>query len=421
MKKDKLASSDGLKDEDIELQRELLGFTEVNRGREFHSTLSSDAIRNFALSIGDDNPLFIDEDYAQGTRWGSVIAPSIMTAIVNKPLIGKRIPKEVKAKTRGLFKNCQTFMSGGTWHWYRPMYPGDTIYSFEGEESVEEKPSEFGGRTVHITRRYVKFNQRAEVVGVYRALRIIAERKKARDKGKYTDIEIANYDAERAAEIDQKYLAEKPRGSDVLWWEDVQQNESVSVIQKGPLTVTDIILTHCAGYGLAPYRMLASSRIAAKDRVKMPALYSENQQGFPDTGARVHWDSDAAKLVGNPQAYDWGLLREFWLYHVLSDWIGDDGFVVSMRDEIRKFNYLGDLQTLSGKVMSKRQDGAQNLVDVSIVATNQRGEETALADATIALASKQSGPVVLPEVPADLAQQAVEFMAEHNRLRQHHD
>lgn len=404
-------------DEDIERQQAVVGYDEPNRTQEFHATLSTDAIRNFALSIGDDNPLFTDPDYAEGTRWGSVIAPPIMTAITNKPLLGDRIPKEVRAQARGLFKGTQTFMSGGTWHWYRPIYPGDTLYSFEGEESATEKVSEFGGRTVHIVRRYVKFNQRGEIVAVYRLLRIMAERKAAREKGKYKAIESAHYSKEEVRALDEEYLQEAPRGSKPRYWEDVQEGEAVTPLLKGPLTTTDVFLAHCAGYGFAPYRMLAASRVAAKDRQVLKTMYSRNVHGAFDTEARVHWDRDLAQKVGNPEAYDWGLQREFWLHHALTDWAGDDGFVVKQHDELRKFNYMGDLQRIAGTVTAKYQEGLQHCVDVRIACTNQRGEETAFAEATIALPSRDGVPALLPAPPADLQAKAYAYLAEHQRRR----
>ena len=92
-----------LTDEDIAAQQAMNGLEEVNTDREFHATLGTDAIRNFAVSIGDDNPLHTDPDYAAGTRWGGVIAPSIMTAITNEPLRGDRLPKDLLKKARGLF------------------------------------------------------------------------------------------------------------------------------------------------------------------------------------------------------------------------------------------------------------------------------------------------------------------------------
>lgn len=402
-------------DEDIAAQEEAIGLYEPSRHREFLSTLSEDSIRNFALSVGDDNPLYTDVAHARRSRWGDLIAPNIMTAIVNEPLVGDRIPKEVRARTRGLFKGCQTFMSGGGWTWYRPMYPGDTIYSFEGEESMEVKESEFGGRTVHIIRRYVKFNQRGDVVGVYRALRIMAERKSAREKGKYADIEAAEWTRDEIEAIDERYLTERARGAETRFVDDVSVGDTFGPVQKGPLTMTDMILTHCAGYGFAPLRMLATSRVAAKDRSKMPMMYSQNQQGVFDTEARVHWDGDLARKVGNPQAYDWGLLREFWLHHAITDFAGDDGFVIEQHDEIRKFNYHGDLQTLTGTVEAVREEAGRHLVDVRVAAVNQREEETAFATATVALPSRDGGPVVIPEAPDELRSMATGFLAEHHR------
>lgn len=410
-------ASAGITDEDIAKQKEVVGLFEPNTTQEFHATLSADAIRNFALGIGDDNPLFIDEDYAKATRWGGVIAPSIIMAVTNRPLLGDRIPKDKRDLVKGLFKGCQIFMSGGTWNWYRPIYPGDTVYSFEGEESVEEKKSEFGGRTVHIIRQYVKFNQRGEIIGIYRALRIIAERDTARKKGKYASLEAASYTKDEAQAIDAAYLAEAARSSAPRYWEDVQVGDEFMPLLKGPLTMTEVILAHCAGYGFAPYRMLAASRVAAKDRQVMRGMYSRNDQGVYDTEARVHWDRELAKKVGNPEAYDWGLQREFWLHHALTDWAGDDGFVLRQRDEVRKFNYMGDLQTLGGRVVRHYEEAGQALVDVEVVATNQRGEKTAFADATIALPSRNGAPVLLPAPPADLQAKAYAMLAEHNRRK----
>ena len=50
--------------------------------------------------------------------------------------------------TKGLFRGIHVFVSGGTWDFYRHVYPGDRLYSFSGLESVEAKDSEFAGRSV---------------------------------------------------------------------------------------------------------------------------------------------------------------------------------------------------------------------------------------------------------------------------------
>src|SRR5213592_1669078 len=43
--------------------------------RPWRTEATRDAIYHLALAIGDLNPLYVDEDYAQNTRWGTLLAP----------------------------------------------------------------------------------------------------------------------------------------------------------------------------------------------------------------------------------------------------------------------------------------------------------------------------------------------------------
>ena len=114
-------------------------------------------------------------------------------------------------------------------------------------------------------------------------------------------------------------------------------------------------------------------------------------------------------------AYDYGVMRESYLWHYLNDWAGDDGIITHVHDEIRKFNYMGDVQTITGEVTGKREEGGQNLVDVKVIFTNQRGDETVRATATIAL-PKKGGIAMYPEVPRELAEEAALMMQRHWEL-----
>ncbi|MFL0413686.1 MULTISPECIES: FAS1-like dehydratase domain-containing protein [Sphingomonas] len=402
-------------DEDIERQRALLGFDQAASTREYIQTATEDNIRNFAHGCGDDNPLFCDPDYARGTRWGGVIAPGMMVAQINAPMKGDPVPDEIKRLRKSLFKGIHVFVSGSTWDFYRPVRPGDTIYSFNGEESCEVKQSEFAGRSVITVRRDVKVNQRGEVVAVYRILRVLTERKTAAKKGKYSAIEPQTYSDDDIAAIDAVYANEQVLGSGKRWFEDVAAGDAIGTMAKGPLTVTDVICFHAGGYGFVPYAPTVG-RLAYKNRTRIPAFYIKNEQGIPDVAQRLHWDAKWAQAIGNPMAYDYGVMRENYLFHFLSDWAGDDGIVTHVHDEIRKFNYMGDVQTITGQVLSKRQEGGRNLVDVAVKFENQRGEETVRGTATIALPSKDKPYPLYPEVPADLAEKAALMMARHWQL-----
>lgn len=405
-----------IRDEDIDRHRKLIGFSEPNRTQEYVQTATEDNIRSYALGTGDDNPLFCNPAYARGTRWGGVIAPALMSAHVNAPMKGRPAPDEIRALRKGLFKGVHVFVSGSRWNLYRPLRAGDTIYSYSGEESSEVKQSEFSGRSVINIRKNVKVNQRAEVVAVYRTLRVLTERKASKNKGKYSDLEPATYSDEAIAAIDEIYEREQQnvRGAKTRYFEDVAVGDSLGEMAKGPLTVTDVICFHAGGYGFTPYQPCVG-RLAYKNRKRIPAFYVKNEYGVPDVIQRLHWDPLWAQAIGNPMAYDYGVMRENYLSHYLSDWAGDDGIIINIYDEIRKFNYIGDTQIITGEVTAKREENGQALVDVRIRFINQRGAETVTASATIALPTR-AGLAMYPPVPEDLAEEAARMMAQHWEL-----
>jgi acyl dehydratase len=404
-----------LSDDDIERARMLIGIETTNRRREHISVATPDAIRNWALGMGDDNPIHVDEDYGPTTRWGSQIASPTFIGHIKTPLLGDPVPKDVAAATKGLFRGIHVFVSGGTWDFYRQVYPGDRLFSFSGLESVEAKDSEFAGRSVVQVSRQAIFNQRVEVVGVYRVLTILTARKESRDRGKYLDIEPASYTDDDIAEIDRIYAQEEVRGAEKRWWEDVEVGDELRPMVKGPLTVTEIIAFHAGGYGFVPYG-LRSSRVGYKNRTRIRPFYIKNEMGVPDVAQRLHWDSAWAQAIGNPMAYDYGVMRQSWFQHHVTDWMGDDGCLVRLEDSIRKFNYQGDTQFLSATVTDKRVEEHGSVVDIDLRMVNQRGVETANGTATVALPSRASGLPRFPSVPADLAHKTVEIHARHIEL-----
>ena len=404
-----------LTDDDLERAGLLLGIDTASRSRELYSVATPDALRNWALGVGDDNPLYTEESYGPATRWGGQIGHGTMMGHIKTPMLGDPIPAAIKAQTKSLFRGVHVFVSGGSWDWYRVLRPGDRLYSFACEESLEVKKSEFAGRSAVQVRREVVINHLGEVLGVSRVLRILTERQKAREKGKYADVEPAHYTDADYERIDAIYESERARGSEKLYWEDVTVGDQLPPMVKGPLTVTEVIAFHAGGYGFVPYG-LRSSRLGYKNRKRIAPFYVKNEAGVWDVAQRVHWDSQWAKAIGNPMAYDYGVLRKSWFYHHVSDWAGDDAFIENLFDSIRKFNYMGDTQFLSGEVTDKRIEDSRYLVDLKLKMVNQRGVETAFATATVSLCSRSSGLALLPRVSADIERQASTMFARHNEL-----
>lgn len=404
-----------IKNEDIERSRLLVGIDAPMGQREYYTTASPDGIRNFARGYGDDNPLFADPRYGPTTRWGSQIAPPMIGIALSLPLYGDPIPKEIRDQTKRLFSGVHLFVSGQSTDWYQPVYPGDQLYGFGGLESIEEKRSEFAGRSVIRVTRHVRMNQRAEVVAVQRTILIATERKQSRERGKNMGIEPATYTDDDIAALDAIYEREGPRGSEARYFEDVEVGESLPDMAKGPLTLTEVICFHAGGYGFAPYN-ISSSRIGYKNRQRIPKFYIKNAAGIPDVAQRLHWENEWSQSIGNPMAYDYGVMRECWLTHFLTDWIGDDGWLFRQHDEMRKFNYIGDAHVITGEITGKRVEDGRSAVDIEMRATNQRGDVTAPGNATVLLPSREHGPVLLPAPPEELQRRAVKMMDRHREL-----
>ena len=107
---------------------------------------------------------------------------------------------------------------------------------------------------------------------------------------------------------------------------------------------------------------------------------------------RVHWDPEFARRSGNPTTFDYGRMRETWLIHLCTDWMGDDAWLWKLDCEFRRFNYVGDTQWLRGTVTRKYlAEGDRPAVDLDLVAENQRGEVTTPGHATILLPSREHG------------------------------
>ena len=66
----------------------------------------------------------------------------------------------------------------------------------------------------------------------------------------------ASYTDDEIAAIEAQYAAERPRGAEPRWWEDVAEGDEVGPLVKGPLTVTDMICWH-VGMGMGLYGVKA--------------------------------------------------------------------------------------------------------------------------------------------------------------------
>ena len=115
---------------------------------------------------------------------------------------------------------------------------------------------------------------------------------------------------------------------------------------------------------------------------KHPTLMIPNEQGVPEPPQRVHWDNAfTTRLLGLPGAYDLGPERCAWLIQVVTDWMGDDGHLTQIEAQYRKFNYMGDVTWVRGKVTDKFERDGKAYVRCAVECVNHRDEVTATGTA----------------------------------------
>jgi len=388
-------------DEGVARLRARIGIPEPHPMPPHYRRPGTDAFRNVAISFGDDNPLWCDPGYGAGTRWGQPIASPVLVG--GDTLIGEDEVTEVPAEHRDLMKGdplrgVHAFYAASAREWWAPLTPDRRIARRNALVGVLDKPSEFAERAIHEwTGQAFQDDTGAVLSGQYR-LMIRTERTKARERKKYDAIEVQSYTDEEIDEITARYLAESRRGAEPRHWEDVAEGDELSQLVKGPLTVTDIICWH-VGMGMGLYGV-APLRLGARNRVRIPRFFHRDEHNIPDVMQRVHWDPEFARRSGNPTTFDYGRMRETWLIHLCTDWMGDDAWLWKLECEFRKFNYVGDTQSLGGQITRKYlAEGDRPAVDVELWARNQRGELTTPGTATILLPSREHGPVRLPDPP----------------------
>jgi acyl dehydratase len=369
-----------------------------NRWTTWNEEATRDGIRHYAYGFGDDNPLYTDPEYAAGTRWGSIVAPP---GFLEGAGITPQLPDapELKGRGRGALTGVHMFWAGDHARWFNPVREGDRIWVRRFYTGITAKErSNFGGRSALSVRRRVYWNQRGELIAIWDADFVHTERdtaakrdtlKAAREQHVYTDDELAMVDAH--------YAAEAPRGSEPRYVEDVVAGEELPTRYRGPMVVGDII-AWLMGNGRSE---IYPGRLNWKNRQRMGAFYARNEFGAWDSAMRVHWDDDYARSVGAPRAYDYGMLRNAWLMHLATDWMGDDALIVAVDDRIKGFNTIGDLTRITGRVASVDSSGEWPEVLLDVQCDNQRDEVTASGTIRVRLPSRVLGWPTYPEPPAD--------------------
>ena len=106
----------------------------IYRPKRQNEAATKDAIRHFALGIGDPNSLWHDEEYAKKTRYGCIIAPPFFLNAIASPQGMEGLP------------GVHAFYCGTEWEWFRVVRVNDVITVEDIPTELVEKQGQMGGR-----------------------------------------------------------------------------------------------------------------------------------------------------------------------------------------------------------------------------------------------------------------------------------
>jgi acyl dehydratase len=339
--------------------------------------ISEDACRDYCNYMGSKNPIFLDRDYGRQTRWGGMLAPPTMIGV---------------AITAPGLRGVQWIAGSRGWEWYKPLRPGDRVVQrgrYTGWRLMTGRHAKnfaiqygeldcFGPDGALVAKGFVSYIRTARR-GSDNSMKFAARRQ--------------HWSPEEVEEFRRARRQETPRGNEIRYFEDVRRGEEIPAVVYGPLRLTDIALTGAFndsgalhGDGLAH---LGAHWYQLENRRRHPAdSFLNAETGVHDHPHRGHWEREMAVEVGMPGMYDVGNQRATWFCRLITDWMGDDGFIEQMEARLLRPNVVGDVTWVSGVIKSVDVRGDHHVVTAELSAVNQVGEKTMDGTARIRLISR---------------------------------
>jgi len=126
--------------------------------------------------------------------------------------------------------------------------------------------------------------------------------------------------------------------------------------------------------------------------MEVPALvkHPTTQQLVKYAGAsgdyyQIHYDKDFAKNNELEGVILHGALKNAFLGHLMTDWMGPEGTLKKLACQYRGMDVPGNPIAAKGVVTRKYQEGSNYLVDCEIWLENQDGQKTTPGSATVEL------------------------------------
>jgi acyl dehydratase len=314
--------------------------------------ISEEMVYELADAIEDPNPLYVDQRYAQRSRFGGTLCPPLATWKDFAPPVGYFGAGQESHFEVPLPFNSYGLNGGSDWQFLRPAYVGDWITRQFRIMDIYEKQGR-SGLLVFVVREETQTNQHGQVIS--RAKRVSIHRALPAGEQPHQAVNVQRQlQTVAVAPPDPGVVVPRPKGTPrgQRYFEDVSVGMELPSVVKGPMTTAHLV------------------RWAAAN----------------GNYARIHWDLPFAQLrQGLPNVVVNGSLKNQYLGQLLLDFAGEEGWFRRFYVEHRGMDFPGDVLTAFGTVTAKRERAAFGYVDCQVGLRNNREEQTASGQATVIL------------------------------------
>jgi acyl dehydratase len=355
-------------------------------------TVTAKSLMNYASSSVTDNPFWLDEKYAAGTKWGGLIAFPMYSPGGSNPSYSTFTPGPYQTPECGFESQL---WPGEDWEFLRPIREGDTLRAWYRTPELKEQNYKDRGDTrgfLNVECDCDVVNQRDEIVGIYKNYTVRIYYPEGAP-GTLYKLGRYGFTEEEIVYLDRLARREKILGSEIRYWENVKVGDMLDPVVIGPTNIADIYSRNTEGDPEFAMESRGESdpneplnKLLEKEGV-LDNEYME-YEGLYYKSAGRHADDIAAWEQNEPAAFLWGVYSLHPQLRCLTNWIGDDAFV-------RKFSWrhitrtvIGDASYSMGKVTNKYRENGEFLIDIALWQQDMRGFIVDAAVATVALLSK---------------------------------
>ena len=332
------------------------------------NVVTQDAIRHFAYGICDDNPLWTDENYCKKYTGAPLLAPPVFLVAARYPVL----------HGAALDVPLISLLSEIEYSWERRIHVGEDLRSSTEQGDVREVIDPMGNRKIHVDAQTTYWNGQDQVLGRGRSTVV---RMLGQGSMQVTDWSIYRYSPGELERITQDIQSETRTGSRGLSENEFTVGARLPSIVRGPLTIGDMVCWHAAvGPSYRP------GPLGYKDTLNAPQFRVRNPiTGWPIKYMLQHEDVILAHQRGMPAPFDNGVMRFAWVSPLITNWMGDKGFLARLHVKINLPVLYGDTCWYSGEVTRRSKEADSWRVSIRISGTNQHGSVVTTGSADVLL------------------------------------